>query len=210
MQNIDYSVYLVTDRHCLRGRNFYAAVEEALQSGVTLVQLREKTLTPEELLLEGQKMLALCRRYGVPLLIDDQIEVAKALGCAGVHLGQDDDAITKAQRLLGTEAVIGISAHNLEEAVAAEKAGAAYLGVGALYPTGSKKDAKLLPAGMLRKITETVHIPVVGIGGIHEAQYQEVLAQGAAGCAMISGILGADDITATVHRLKKAAAACGK
>ncbi len=84
------------------------------------------------------------------------------------------------------------------------------MGVGALYPTGSKKDAKLLPAGMLRKITETVHIPVVGIGGIHEAQYQEVLAQGAAGCAMISGILGADDITATVHRLKKAAAAYGK
>ena len=139
MQNIDYSVYLVTDRHCLRGRDFYAAVEEALQAGVTLVQLREKTMTPEELLLEGQKMLALCRRYGVPLLIDDQIEVAKALGCAGVHLGQEDDVITKAQRLLGPEAVIGISAHNLEEAIAAEKAGATYLGVGAMYPQAARK-----------------------------------------------------------------------
>lgn len=207
MQKIDYSVYLVTDRHCLRGRDFYAAVEEALRAGVTLVQLREKKMTEAELLAEGEKVQALCKTYGVPLLIDDHIKTAKALGCAGVHLGQEDDAIAKAQKVLGQDAVIGISTHNLEEALAAEKAGAAYLGVGALYPTGSKKDAKVLPRGMFRKIIEAVQIPVVGIGGIHEAQYQEVLAEGASGCAMISGILGAEDITATVHRLKNMAAA---
>ena len=206
MKKFDLSVYLVTDRHCLRGRDFYAAIEEALKAGVTLLQLREKDASFQELLEEGRKVQALCRKYQVPFLIDDQVEVARALDADGVHLGQEDEAIERARAVLDREKIIGISAHNVEEALEAQKKGADYLGVGALYPTGSKKDASVLAPGVFRQVVEAVRIPVVGIGGIHEAQYGQVLDQGAAGCAMISGILGADDITATVKRLKVQAA----
>lgn len=206
MKKFDLSVYLVTDRHCLRGRDFYAAIEEALKAGVTLLQLREKDASFQELLEEGRKVQALCRKYQVPFLIDDQVEVARALDADGVHLGQEDEAIERARAVLDREKIIGISAHNVEEALEAQRKGADYLGVGALYPTGSKKDASVLAPGVFRQVVEAVRIPVVGIGGIHEAQYGQVLDQGAAGCAMISGILGADDITTTVKRLKVQAA----
>lgn len=202
MKQFDLSLYLVTDRHCLRGRDFYEAVEEALQAGVTLLQLREKELGMEELLAEGEKVKALCRKYKVPFLVDDNVEAAKILGADGVHLGQEDEAIQKARAVLGQEAIIGISAHNLEEALEAQAQGADYLGVGALYPTGSKKDASVLAPGRFQEIIQAVQIPVVGIGGIHEAQLDQVMDQGAAGCAMISAILGAEDITAAVVRMK--------
>lgn len=202
MKKFDLSLYLVTDRHCLRGRDFYEAVEEALRAGVTLLQLREKDMGLEELVAEGRKVQELCRKYQVPLLVDDNVEAARILEADGVHLGQEDDAIEKARSVLGPEAIIGISAHNLEEALKAQASGADYLGVGALYPTGSKKDASLLAPGMLEKIVQAVKIPVVGIGGIHEAQLDQVLDQGAAGCAMISAILGAEDIGAAVERMK--------
>lgn len=202
MKKFDLSLYLVTDRHCLRGRDFYEAVEEALCAGVTMLQLREKDMGLEELVAEGRKVQELCRKYQVPFLVDDNVEAARILGADGVHLGQEDDAIEKARSVLGPEAIIGISAHNLEEALKAQASGADYLGVGALYPTGSKKDASLLAPGMLEKIVQAVKIPVVGIGGIHEAQLDQVLDQGAAGCAMISAILGAEDIGAAVERMK--------
>lgn len=202
MKQFDLSLYLVTDRHCLRGRDFYEAVEEALRAGVTLLQLREKELGMEELLAEGEKVKALCRKYKVPFLVDDNVEAAKILGADGVHLGQEDEAIQKARAVLGQEAIIGISAHNLEEALEAQAQGADYLGVGALYPTGSKKDASVLAPGRFREIIQAVQIPVIGIGGIHEAQLDQVMDQGAAGCAMISAILGAEDITAAVVRMK--------
>lgn len=202
MKQFDLSLYLVTDRHCLRGRDFYEAVEEALRAGVTLLQLREKELGMEELLAEGEKVKALCRKYKVPFLVDDNVEAAKILGADGVHLGQEDEAIQKARAVLGQEAIIGISAHNLEEALEAQAQGADYLGVGALYPTGSKKDVSVLAPGRFREIIQAVQIPVVGIGGIHEAQLDQVMDQGAAGCAMISAILGAEDITAAVVRMK--------
>lgn len=202
MKQFDLSLYLVTDRHCLRGRDFYEAVEEALRAGVTLLQLREKELGMEELLAEGEKVKALCRKYKVPFLVDDNVEAAKILGADGVHLGQEDEAIQKARAVLGQEAIIGISAHNLEEALEAQAQGADYLGVGALYPTGSKKDASVLAPGRFQEIIQAVQIPVVGIGGIHEAQLDQVMDQGAAGCAMISAILGAEDITAAVVRMK--------
>lgn len=202
MKQFDLSLYLVTDRHCLRGRDFYEAVEEALRAGVTLLQLREKELGMEELLAEGEKVKALCRKYKVPFLVDDNVEAAKILGADGVHLGQEDEAIQKARAVLGQEAIIGISAHNLEEALEAQAQGADYLGVGALYPTGSKKDASVLAPGRFQEIIQAVQIPVAGIGGIHEAQLDQVMDQGAAGCAMISAILGAEDITAAVVRMK--------
>lgn len=202
MKKFDLSLYLVTDRNCLQGRDFYEAVEEALRAGVTLLQLREKHLGLEDLVAEGKKVKALCRKYQVPFLVDDNVEAAKILEADGVHLGQEDEAIQKARAALGPDAIIGISAHNLEEALEAQAQGADYLGVGALYPTGSKKDASLLPAGMLKKIVQAVRIPVAGIGGIQEDRMEEVMDQGAAGCAMISAILGAPDITAAVSRMK--------
>lgn len=202
MKKFDLSLYLVTDRHCLRGRDFYEAVEEALRAGVTMLQLREKDMGLEELVAEGRKVRELCRKYQVPFLVDDNVEAARILEADGIHLGQEDDAIEKARSVLGPEAIIGISAHNLEEALKAQASGADYLGVGALYPTGSKKDASLLAPGMLEKIVQAVKIPVVGIGGIHEAQLDQVLDQGAAGCAMISAILGAENIGAAVERMK--------
>lgn len=202
MKKFDLSLYLVTDRNCLQGRDFYEAVEEALRAGVTLLQLREKHLGLEDLVAEGKKVKALCRKYQVPFLVDDNVEAAKILEADGVHLGQEDEAIQKARAALGPDAIIGISAHNLEEALEAQAQGADYLGVGALYPTESKKDASLLPAGMLEKIVQAVRIPVAGIGGIQEDRMEEVLDQGAAGCAMISAILGAPDITAAVSRMK--------
>ena len=178
MKKFDLSLYLVTDRHCLRGRDFYEAVEEALRAGVTMLQLREKDMGLEELVAEGRKVRKLCRKYQVPFLVDDNVEAARILEADGVHLGQVDDAIEKARSVLGPEAIIGISAHNLEEALKAQASGADYLGVGALYPTGSKKDASLLAPGMLEKIVQAVKIPVVGIGGIHEAQLDQVLDHG--------------------------------
>lgn len=139
MKKFDLSLYLVTDRNCLQGRDFYEAVEEALRAGVTLLQLREKHLGLEDLVAEGKKVKALCRKYQVPFLVDDNVEAAKILEADGVHLGQEDEAIQKARAALGPDAIIGISAHNLEEALEAQAQGADYLGVGALYPTGSKR-----------------------------------------------------------------------
>jgi thiamine-phosphate pyrophosphorylase len=202
--DMDYSIYLVTNREVTekKGRDFYASIEEALQHGVTLVQLREKNLPDAAVAEEGRRVKALCDRYGVPLLVDDRIAVAKAIGAAGVHLGQSDDTLQEARKELGKDAIIGISAHNLAEALAAEKGGADYLGAGALYPTSTKKDATDLSLAEFRAIVGAVSIPVVGIGGIGIPQYGEVLDCGAAGCAMITSILGADDIGVAVDTMK--------
>jgi thiamine-phosphate pyrophosphorylase len=202
--NIDYSVYLVTNREVCeaRGRDFYEAVEEALKAGVTLVQMREKQMTTEERIAEGKKLKALCDRYGVPLLVDDDVTCAKAIGAAGVHLGQSDEALQEGRRELGKNAVIGISAHNLQEAAEAEAGGADYLGVGALYPTDTKKDATDLSLDLFRKIIRSVSIPVVGIGGIGPREYGTVIGCGAHGCAMISSILGAGNIADAVRNMK--------
>jgi thiamine-phosphate pyrophosphorylase len=202
--NIDYSVYLVTNREVTEkhGRDFFAAIEEALQHGVTLVQLREKTMDDAAMIEEGRRVKEICDRYHVPLLVDDRIAVAKAIGAAGVHLGQSDDKLDKARKELGPDAVIGISAHNLKEAREAEAGGADYLGAGALFPTSTKKDATDLSLDDFRAIIKAVKIPVVGIGGIGIPQYGKVLDCGAAGCAMITSILAADDIGKAVDQMK--------
>ena len=199
---IDYSLYLVTDRHYLKGRDFYTCLEDALKGGITLVQLREKHAADDEFVAIGEKVLALCNKYRVPLLVNDNITVAKKIGAAGVHLGQDDLDMVAARKMLGPDAIIGISAHNVEEAVLAEKQGADYLGVGAMYPTGSKDDVSVIGPAALTEIAKAVHLPLVGIGGITVATYHEVIKAGAVGCAMISCILGSDDITGTVKALK--------
>lgn len=199
----DLSLYLVTDHNCLRGRDFLDCIDAALRGGVTLVQLREKDTGGKLFLARAVAVKALCDKYKVPLLINDRIDIAMAIGAAGVHLGQEDIPLETARRLLGAEAIIGISAHNHEEVRLAEQGGADYLGMGAIFPTGSKTDAAEIGLEGLRELKKATRLPVVGIGGIKAENYASVRAAGAEGAAIISGILGADDIEDEIKKLKK-------
>ena len=199
---INYSIYLVTDHNCLQGRDFLGCIENALQGGVTLVQLREKNVDGGIFLQRAIAVKNLCDKYNVPLLINDRIDVALACQAAGVHLGQDDIPPSAARAILGPDAIIGVSAHSCEEALAAEKDGADYLGVGAVFPTNSKDDASEVGLNMLKEIRQISKLPIVGIGGINAQNYTQVRAAGAQGAAIISGILGAENIEDEVRKIK--------
>ena len=199
---INYSIYLVTDHNCLQGRDFLGCIENALQGGVTLVQLREKNVDGGIFLQRAVAVKNLCDKYNVPLLINDRIDVALACKAAGVHLGQDDIPPSAARAILGPDAIIGVSAHSCEEALAAEKDGADYLGVGAVFPTNSKDDASEVGLNMLKEIRQISKLPIVGIGGINAENYTQVRAAGAQGAAIISGILGVDNIEDEVSKIK--------
>ena len=199
---INYSIYLVTDHNCLQGRDFLGCIENALQGGVTLVQLREKNVDGGIFLQRAVAVKNLCDKYNVPLLINDRIDVALACQAAGVHLGQDDIPPSVARAILGPDAIIGVSAHSCEEALAAEKDGADYLGVGAVFPTNSKDDASEVGLNMLKEIRQISKLPIVGIGGINAQNYTQVRAAGAQGAAIISGILGVNNIEDEVSKIK--------
>lgn len=198
---IDYSIYLVTDEACLHGRPLLKCVEEALAAGVTLVQYRAKAADGGVLYAEACKLKELCDKYSVPLIINDRLDIALAVGAAGVHLGQDDLPCAVARRLLGEDYIIGVSAHNPAEAVKAVSEGADYLGCGAVFGTATKHDVAKLGLENLRAIRKAVAVPMVGIGGITADNYAEVLATGADGAAIVSGILAQDDIGAVVKKL---------
>lgn len=198
---IDYSIYLVTDEACLHGRPLLECVEEALAAGVTLVQYRAKAADGGVLYAEACKLKELCDKYNVPLIINDRLDIALAVGAAGVHLGQDDLPCAVARRLLGEDFIIGVSAHNPAEAVQAVSEGADYLGCGAVFGTATKHDVAKLGLENLRAIRKAVAVPMVGIGGITADNYAEVLATGADGAAIVSGILAQDDIGAVVKKL---------
>lgn len=198
---IDYSIYLVTDEACLHGRPLLKCVEEALAAGVTLVQYRAKAADGGVLYAEACKLKELCDKYSVPLIINDRLDIALAVGAAGVHLGQDDLPCAVARRLLGEDYIIGVSAHNPAEAVKAVSEGADYLGCGAVFGTATKLDVAKLGLENLRAIRKAVVLPMVGIGGITADNYAEVLATGADGAAIVSGILAQEDIGAVVKKL---------
>lgn len=198
---IDYSIYLVTDEACLHGRPLLECVEEALAAGVTLVQYRAKAADGGVLYAEACKLKELCDKYNVPLIINDRLDIALAVCAAGVHLGQDDLPCAVARRLLGEDFIIGVSAHNPAEAVQAVSEGADYLGCGAVFGTATKHDVAKLGLENLRAIRKAVAVPMVGIGGITADNYAEVLATGADGAAVVSGILAQDDISAVVKKL---------
>lgn len=198
---VDYSIYLVTDEACLHGRPLLECVEEALAAGVTLVQYRAKAADGGVLYAEACKLKELCDKYNVPLIINDRLDIALAVGAAGVHLGQDDLPCAVARRLLGEDFIIGVSAHNPAEAVQAVSEGADYLGCGAVFGTATKHDVAKLGLENLRAIRKSVAVPMVGIGGITADNYAEVLATGADGAAIVSGILAQDDISAVVKKL---------
>ena len=199
----DYSIYLVTDDGCLQGRALIDCVREALEGGVTLVQYRAKTASSAEMYAEALQLKALCDSFNVPLIINDRLDIAMAVGAAGVHLGQDDLPCAAARRILGEEYLIGVSAHNPAEAKAALQSGADYLGCGAVFGTATKADVKKLGTDGLAAICNAKGLPVVGIGGVTADNYREVRAAGADGAAIVSGILAQPDIRTTVRAIAR-------
>lgn len=199
----DYSIYLVTDDGCLQGRALIDCVREALEGGVTLVQYRAKTASSAEMYAEALQLKALCDSFNVPLIINDRLDIAMAVGAAGVHLGQDDLPCAAARKLLGEDYIIGVSAHNPAEAKTALQSGADYLGCGAVFGTATKADVKKLGTEGLTAICREKGLPVVGIGGVTADNYREVRAAGADGAAIVSGILAQPDIRATVEAIAR-------
>ena len=199
----DYSIYLVTDDGCLQGRTLIDCVREALEGGVTLVQYRAKTASSAEMYAEALQLKALCDSFNVPLIINDRLDIAMAVGAAGVHLGQDDLPCAAARKILGEDYLIGVSAHNPSEAKAALQNGADYLGCGAVFGTATKADVQKLGTDGLAAICREKGLPVVGIGGVTADNYREVRAAGADGAAIVSGILAQPDIRTTVKAIAR-------
>lgn len=182
-------LYAVTDRTWLNGRRLADVVAQAIDGGATFVQLREKCLDEHDLLAEAEELSALCHFRHVPFVIDDNVEVALATGADGVHVGQSDMAAKRARALLGPDKILGVSAHNAAEALAAQADGADYLGCGAAFVTGTKLDAHPVTAETMRAVTAAVNIPVVAIGGIDAANLLQLQGRGLAGVAVVSAIL---------------------
>lgn len=191
---LDYSLYLVTDKNCLGGRPLLRAVEQALAGGVSLVQYRAKQISGEEMFKEAVELRKLCASYDVPLIVNDRVDIALAAEAAGVHLGQGDLPCSVARKILGSDYIIGVSAHNSEEALQAVHDGADYIGCGAVFATNSKSDVRQVGLEGLAAVKAEVGIPVVGIGGITAANYADVLQTGADGAAVISGLLNCEDV----------------
>lgn len=188
------TLYAVSDRSWLKeGETLEDVISILLQNGVTCVQLREKNLSDEEFLREAISLKPLCRKYGVPLIINDRVDIARAAEADGVHVGLSDMEIAKARSILGTDAIIGASAHNVEEALAAEAAGADYLGCGAVFGSHTKTDASFLPLPVLHAICQAVSIPVVAIGGITLDNLPALAGIPIAGAAVISALFAAQD-----------------
>ncbi len=197
-------LYAVTDRAWLNGGTLAGQVERALRGGATCVQLREKHLSEEALAREAVELRALCARFGAPLIVNDSVEAALASGADGVHVGQDDADAAEVRRRIGPDKLLGVSAHSVEEALRAERDGADYLGVGAVFPTGTKTDAGALPLAALRDICAAVDIPVVAIGGVNAANLGALAGSGVAGVAVVSALFAAADVERAASELRAA------
>jgi thiamine-phosphate pyrophosphorylase len=199
----DLLLYAVTDRSWLGGETLYQQVEKALKGGVTFVQLREKELDKAHFLEEAKEIQSLCRAYKVPFVINDSVEIAEAVGADGVHVGQGDREAGEVRKKLGQDKIIGVSAQTVEQAVLAEARGADYLGVGAVFPTGSKEDAQDVSHEVLRDICKAVKIPVIAIGGIGKKNIMRLAGSGICGIAVISAIFAQKDIETAARELKE-------
>jgi thiamine-phosphate pyrophosphorylase len=202
---IDFSLYLVADAEFAAGRDLLGLIGEAVRGGATVVQLRAKNLSSRDFLELGLRAADALTRTGVPLLVNDRLDIALACGAAGVHLGQEDMPVPQARKILGPDRIIGVSVHSPQEAHRAEREGADYLGAGPAYATATKETALsvLGPEGIDR-IKRAVRIPVVAIGGIGAANAAAIAAAGADGIAVISALLGAPDARRAAEDLKKA------
>lgn len=197
-------LYAVTDRRWLERKSLYEAVKESLDGGVTFVQLREKDLDEANFRSEAESIKKLCHLYNVPFVINDNVQLAIDTDADGVHVGQDDMEADDVRQKIGSDKILGVSAHNVEEAVLAEKMGADYLGVGAVFATGSKDDASVISFDTVKDICKAVSIPVIAIGGITEENVKELKGSGIVGVAVISAIFAKKDIQKAAEKLKDA------
>lgn len=196
-------LYAVTDRSWTGKQSLYEQIEEALKGGVTMVQLREKQLSEDELVAEAIQIKELCHRYEVPLIINDNVDAALKSGADGVHVGIEDAPVSEIRRRAGDDFIIGATAKTTEQAKAAEAAGADYLGVGAVFPSPTKKNAIRITPQDLREICGSVAIPAVAIGGITGDNVSEIKGGGMAGVAVVSAIFAAQDIQKAAAELKR-------
>ncbi len=196
-------LYAVTDRSWTGQQSLYEQIEEALKGGVTMVQLREKQLSEDELVAEAIQIKELCHRYEVPLIINDNVDAALKSGADGVHVGIEDAPVSEIRRRAGDDFIIGATAKTTEQAKAAEAAGADYLGVGAVFPSPTKKNAIRITPQDLREICGSVAIPAVAIGGITGDNVSEIKGGGMAGVAVVSAIFAAQDIQKAAAELKR-------
>lgn len=195
-------LYAVTDRSWLGEDSLYSQVKKALEGGATFIQLREKHLEHDAFLAEAVEIKALCKEYGVPFVINDDVAIAKEIDADGVHVGQSDMETGSVRELLGSGKIIGVSAQTVEQALLAEARGADYLGVGAVFPTGSKDDADDVSLDTLKAICSAVSIPVIAIGGIGASNVMQLKNSGICGIAVISAIFAQPDITAAAKNLR--------
>ncbi len=196
-------LYAVTDRSRLFGESLSERVEKALRGGVTCLQLREKNIDRDMLFVEAQEIKAQCHRYKVPFIINDDVETAIACSADGVHVGQKDMEAGCVRKLIGEDMILGVSVQTAQQARLAEKNGADYLGVGAVFPTDTKADADYVSYDTLREICGAVSIPVTAIGGICEDNINRLLGSGADGVAVVSAIFASDDAENACRRLYK-------
>ena len=196
-------LYAVTDRAWVGKQSLYEQVESALKGGATCIQLREKELDDEAFLNEAIEISALCKQYGVPFFINDNVEIAIKCHADGIHVGQEDMEAAQVRQRVGDDMIIGVSVHSVEEALEAVRNGADCLGVGAMFSTSTKTDVNVLPKETLRDICAAVDIPVVAIGGIGKSNISQLAGTGVDGVALVSAIFAADDIENECRLLRK-------
>ena len=197
-------LYAVTDPRWLHGRSLAMMVAEALVGGATMVQLRDKSLNTVDLARKGRSLAAVCRVANAPIVINDDIEAVKMSGVDGVHVGQSDISCAEARKMLGADAIVGVSVQTVDQAKAAEEAGASYLGVGAMFSTDTKADADLVSKDTLTEICRAVAIPVVALGGIDAEKVPELAGTGVDGVAVVSALFAAADPEGAARRLRSA------
>lgn len=202
MKSFDTSLYLVTDRSGMGDCEFESKIRSAVEGGCTMVQLREKNINSYLMYQRALSIKKITDEYHIPLIINDRLDIMLAVGADGVHLGQQDIPVKIARKLIGKDKIIGVSAHCIEEAEKAERDGADYLGVGAIFPTTTKKDIIITPVDVLRKIKETVSVPVVAIGGINQNNINTLKGSHVDGVAVISAIMKSKDPKSSAVALK--------
>jgi len=198
----DLLLYAITDRSWLNGESLASHVERAIKGGVTMVQLREKSLDHTSFLTEAIEIQNICHKYEVPFMINDNVFLAREIDADGIHIGQNDMNILEAQRIIGRDKIIGVTAKTVEQALYAQKCGADYLGSGAVFGSNTKLDAKTMSHELLQEICASVTIPVVAIGGITEGNILSLKGRGIAGAAVVSGIFAQPNVEAAARKLR--------
>lgn len=201
-QNIDYTLYLVTDRSVMSTKSLEQAVEQAIQGGCTVVQLREKNASSREFFETAQKIKQITDSYHIPLIINDRTDICLAVNAAGIHVGQQDLPVKVVRSMVGPDKIIGVSAATLAEAIQAEQDGADYLGVGAMFATSTKTNTRSVTVEQLAQIKQSVQIPVVAIGGIQASNVTTLTKTGIDGIAVVSAILAQENIAHSAQQLK--------